>query len=81
MFVVDIRSHKEKVTPRECIYNEVYCPIFEKYITIDANEGSIFQLFETRRANIKGESLKHLSLQKLMQQFSKNSSFHSVLNI
>lgn len=26
MFVVDIRSHKEKVTPRECIYNEVYCP-------------------------------------------------------
>ena len=47
LFNVDIRFNKEEATPKQHMYNEIYCPIFEKKKILDVTERSVFLLRET----------------------------------
>ena len=43
----------EKATPKQLMYNKLYCPIFEKTKILDASERSVFTLSETMREGNK----------------------------
>ena len=47
LYLVDIRFNKEEATPKQYMYNEIYCPIFEKKKILDVTERSVFLLHET----------------------------------
>ena len=70
LFLVDIEFHQHKATPRQMLYNEIFLPIVEKKKTLDANERSVFQLFElyseTEKHNPKSYKLSSQSQATLM---------------
>ena len=46
LFVVDIRFYEQKTTPKQYMYNEIYCLIFERKKILNLIESSVFQLSE-----------------------------------
>lgn len=63
------------------MYNEIYCPIFEKEKTIDATERSVFQLSETLEENHEGDPSSYLCTKKLDATMFKKHLYCSILNI
>ena len=46
LYIVDIKFDKKNATEKQIAYNEIYPPIVEKQKTIDACEGSVYQLLD-----------------------------------
>ena len=46
LFVVDIEFDEQNATEKQLLYNEIFPPIIEKQKILDANERSVYQLFE-----------------------------------
>ena len=69
LFLVDIEFDHKKASPRQIMYNEMFPPIVEKKKILEANERSVFQLFElystTQKENPKSYKLSAQSLATL----------------
>ena len=69
LFLVDIEFDHKKASPRQIMYNEIFPPIVEKKKILEANERSVFQLFElystTQKENPKSYKLSAQSLATL----------------
>ena len=61
LFLVDIEFDHEKASPRKIMYNKIFPPVVEKKKILEANERSVFQLFElyseTEKQNPKSYKL------------------------
>ena len=68
--MVDIEFDQNKATPKQMLYNEIFPPVVEKKKILEANERSIFQLFElyseTEKQNAKSYKLSAQSQATLM---------------
>ena len=54
IFVVDVEFEHEKATDCQIMYNDIFPPFTDEQARIEANERSVFQLFELYFEDIKG---------------------------